>query len=274
MSKFSDQKRPDRAVISVTGDGALAWLHNLITCDVEHLIRGAAAYGALLSPQGKILDDLFVLHADGRVLIDCTASRKPALLQRLMIYRLRAKLAIAAEDGIGVSVHESKPEGNLVFADPRNSDMGWRSFGAASGNGDDSYDLYRITLGLAESVADIGHEKVFPHEANFDQFGGVSFSKGCYVGQEVVSRMQHRSTARNRFLPVLLDGPLGDVRQIVSDHLVIGDIHSVVQNRALALIRIDRLADAAGPLMAGNVRAHVVKPAWITYDVTIPEAAR
>lgn len=250
---FSPQVRPDRAVISIRGEGALAFLHNLLTCDVAGLAVGQVAYGALLSPQGKILHDLFVFDAGESVLLDCAASQQAALLQKLMLYKLRAKLEIVARDDLEVAVGE---EG---YADPRNQALGHRFFAAAgSFNAGNGYDAARIALGLADSEQDIGSNILFPHEANFDLIGGVSFSKGCYVGQEVVSRMQHRGTARSRILAIECssDAPAKGT-EIRSGATLIGEVLSSVGQQALALIRTDRLAEATEPLLAGTISIHV-----------------
>jgi tRNA-modifying protein YgfZ len=277
LPEFPDQNRPDRGVIAISGETALGWLDNLLTCGVGTLGAGTAAYGALLTPQGKILHDMFIFNTGERVLIDCAAEQRTDLLKRLVIYRLRAKLMIELDNEIEVGVHMEPPSDGLNLRDPRHPDMGWRSFQSAGAlinvPASRGYDERRITLGLADSVQDIGVEKLFPHEANFDQMQAVDFRKGCYVGQEVVSRMQHRGTARNRILPVRVEGTLAE-RQVISGGKVIGEVLSVAGNHALALIRIDRLAEASAPLMAGNAKLHVTKPAWITYDVTIPEAAQ
>jgi tRNA-modifying protein YgfZ len=265
---FPTQLRPDRTVISISGEGALAFLHNLLTCDVAALGQGQAAYGALLSPQGKILHDIFVFNAGDQILIDCAAEQRDALLQKLMMYKLRAKLTIAARDDLEVAV------GDEGYVDPRNPQMGHRFFAAKgafiTGEG---YDAARIALGLGDSVQDIGTNILFPHEVNLDQFGGVNFTKGCYVGQEVVSRMQHRGTARSRILPVTGQG-LAKGASITSSDKTIGEILSTTNTKALALIRLDRLGDATAPLLSNAVTVKVHKPDWIKYDVTIPEATQ
>lgn len=250
---FSPQLRPDRAVISIRGDGALAFLHNLLTCDVAHLTVGQAAYGALLSPQGKIQHDIFVLNAGDVVLIDCAAEQQAALIQKLMLYKLRAKLDIVSRDDLEVAV------GDEGYVDPRNAEMGHRFFAAAGsfkiGSG---YDEQRIALGLADSVLDIGSNILFPHEANFDLINGVSFTKGCYVGQEVVSRMQHRGTARSRILRIHCEPiPPPKGTSILSGDKTIGEVLSSVGTHALALIRTDRLAEATLPLLCGDTQIQV-----------------
>jgi tRNA-modifying protein YgfZ len=250
---FSPQLRPDRAVISVRGDGALAFLHNLLTCDVAELSVGEAAYGALLSPQGKIQHDVFVFNAGEQVLIDCALGQRAALMQKLKLYRLRAKLEIIERDDLEVAV------GDEGFDDPRNAAMGKRFFAAKGSFAvGDGYDAQRIALGLADSLLDIGTNILFPHEANFDLIPGVSFSKGCYVGQEVVSRMQHRGTARSRILTVTC-APVSPVKgtPILSGDKNIGEILSSSGVNALALIRTDRLVEATDPLTAGDAQVRV-----------------
>ena len=251
--KFSPHVRPDRAVISIRGEGGLAFLHNLLTCDVVGLAMGEAAYGALLSPQGKILHDFFVINAGESVLLDCAASQRAALLQKLMLYKLRAKLEIVGRDDLEVVVGE---EG---YVDPRNAALGHRFFAAAgSFKSGEGYDAARIALGLADSEQDIGSGVLFPHEANFDLIGGVSFSKGCYVGQEVVSRMQHRGTARSRILPIECSSNApAKGTEIRSGATLIGEVLSSVGQQALALIRTDRLAEATATLLAGAITIRV-----------------
>ena len=269
---FPPQVLPNRAVIRITGEGALAFLHNLLTCDVEGLQPGQAAYGALLTPQGKILHDVFVMATTDGVLIDCTDDQTEDLLKKLAMYRLRAKLAISHDTALEVAAASTRlPDG---YVDPRLVAMGWRAFRpkGLTPNGE-GYDAARLQIGLADS-SDIGSNNLFPHEANFDQMNGVSFSKGCYVGQEVVSRMQHRATARSRVLPVTCDvaAPVKG-STIHSGETLIGEILSSSGERALALLRLDRLADAKAPLLSGTVKVNVQKPDWVKYVVTIPETA-
>ena len=264
--KFSPHVRPDRAVISIRGEGGLAFLHNLLTCDVVGLAMGEAAYGALLSPQGKILHDFFVFNAGESVLLDCAASQRAALLQKLMLYKLRAKLEIAARDDLEVAV------GTEGYADSRNAQLGHRFFAAAgSFKSGEGYDAARIALGLADSEQDIGSGVLFSHEANFDLIGGVSFSKGCYVGQEVVSRMQHRGTARSRILPVASMGKLpAPQTAITSGETAIGTLLSNDGTLGIALIRIDRWNAATAPIMAGTVAISLRTLSWFPTSISEP----
>lgn len=255
-----------RAVLAVSGPDAGHFLHNLLTADVEHLADGEARYAALLSPQGKILFDMLVLRQGDGFLIDCAAAQRAALMKRLALYKLRAKVEIAPRDDLAVTVSPGEIAGG--YADPRTQAIGWRMISPAGAPEARGYDAARIALGLADSEADLGSGEFFPHEANLDQLGGVSFKKGCYVGQEVVSRMEHRGTARSRILPVKLAGetpPKGtDIR--AGDRQV-GTLLSGAGKHALALLRLDRLAEAAAPLEAGGVAVTVLKPQWVRYDV-------
>lgn len=268
-SSFLMQVRRERAVLGLEGAETENFLHNLVTADILGQAEGAARYAALLTPQGKILFDFFAVKTAEGYLLDCAASQLAELTKRLMFYRLRAKITISERKDLEVGVSPERPQGMMAYADPRTSLIGWRVIAEKgtlpTGSG---YEAARIALGLGDSDGDIGSGELFPHEANFDQMGAVSFSKGCYIGQEVVSRMEHRSTARSRILPVTFDGaapPRGAA--IKSGDRVIGSVLSSAGNTALALLRLDRLAETTQPLLTDAVRLHVHKPAWIKYDV-------
>ncbi len=270
---FSPGLLPERSVLRVDGPEVEHFLHNLLTADIEGLKAGGATYAALLTPQGKMLFDFFVVRDGEDFLIDCAASQKAEFIKRLGFYRLRAKVTIADPADREVGVSPEKPAAGLAYADPRDAAMGFRAIASkgtlpqASG-----YHGLRIRLGLADTDADLGSGEFFPHEANLDQLGAVSFSKGCYVGQEVVSRMEHRGTARSRILPVRLDRAAPKGSEIVSGGKVVGTLLSSVGNDALALIRLDRLAEAKEPLLTAGAGTRVMKPRWARYDVPGAEA--
>ena len=268
-SSFNMQVRRDRAVLAVEGPEAEHFLHNLVTADMLGLATSQARYAALLTPQGKILFDFFVVRTALGYLLDCAISQRDELVKRLTFYKLRAKLTIEARSDLEVGVSPDKPAHDISYSDPRLPDLGWRIICAAGtlpeGTG---YDAARIGFGIADSDGEIGSGNLFPHEANFDQFGAVSFTKGCYVGQEVVSRMEHRSTARSRILPVKFEGA-APTRQseIKSGDRTIGAVLSSENDSALALIRLDRLEDSTPPLLTEGVRTRVQKPSWVSYEV-------
>jgi tRNA-modifying protein YgfZ len=268
IPSFQPQISPDRAVIRVGGDGALAFLHNLLTMELSD---ATPAYGALLTPQGKILHDVFVVPDGNRVWIDVAKVQAADLLRRLMMYRLRAKLDIALDDGKAVAVSSSGNLSGIAFIDPRLPGIGYRAIvdveSLPVGTG---YHVARIALGLADSERDIGSGQMFVHEANLDQLHGVSFTKGCYVGQEVVSRTHHRHTARNRILPVRFEGEVQLGADVVSGEVRLGTMLSSLDGHGLALLRLDRLAEASSALLTSGVKLSVHKPSWANFEVIIP----
>lgn len=273
QQSFSPGLLPERSVFRIDGPEARHFLHNLLTADIEGLKAGEATYAALLTPQGKMLFDFFVVREGEGFLIDCASSQKAELIKRLGFYKLRAKVTIADLDDREVGVAPERPATGLAFADPREAAMGWRVIAAKGTLPQVSgYHGQRVRLGLADTDADLGSGEFFPHEANLDQLGAVSFEKGCYVGQEVVSRMEHRATARGRILPVRLDRAAPKGSEILSGGKVMGALLSSVGPDGLALIRLDRLAEAKEPLLTAGAGTRVMKPRWARYDVPGAEA--
>ena len=251
IQTFSPHSLAHRAVISLRGDGILSFLHNILTCNVENLIQGGLAYGALLSPQGKILHDVFVHPVDHAVMIDCHKETADDLIAKLKLYRLRAKFEIMLRDDLAVVA------GLGAALDPRHHSLGPRGiFARGELHEGAAYDDVRYAIGIADS-AEIGSGKLFPHEANFDLLGAVDFKKGCYIGQEVVSRMQHRGTARNRIFPVMFknDQPTDEIR--IGDTLL-GEVLGRRGRAALALIRTDRLVE-----VGETPDLNITKPDWM-----------
>ncbi|GEP12717.1 YgfZ/GcvT domain-containing protein [Methylobacterium gnaphalii] len=269
---------PDRAIITVTGEPATEFLQGILTCNIETLPAGEARLGALLTPQGKIQFDFLVSRAgaDG-FRIDVAAERAPDLVKRLTLYRLRAKVTIAADPTLGVAAawDGAEPSAEVIrVRDGRLPGLGERLYfteGAFSADASErDYHAHRIALGIPEGGRDFAFADAFPHEALMDQLGGVDFRKGCYVGQEVVSRMQHRGTARTRILPLVFEEgqtpePGSDV---TAGGKILGQTGSIAGNRGLATIRLDRLGDAlaAGePVRVGGGIAGIEKPAFATF---------
>ncbi len=284
----------ERAVLEVTGAEARDFLQSLVTNDIAALKEGSTCWAGLLTPQGKILFDFFIhaLPADhplapaggageGDVfLLDVSAAQRADLMKRLGMYRLRRKVDIRPRDDLAVAVdlpEDAAEEAEaVVYADPRHAAMGTRAFMPVELAGEFPADPYlwharRIAMGIPDSDADIGSQQLFPHEANFDRLNGVSFTKGCYVGQEVVSRMQHRGTARNRLLPVIGTEPLERGMEVSAGGRRIGEVFSSSGERAIALIRLDRAAKAAEegtPLMAhGKIGLRIVRPDWADFEI-------
>ena len=244
----------DRGVVSVTGAEAAAFLQGLFTNDVVGLAPGEARFAALLSPQGKILVDFFVVRLDEgatpRFLLDAPRALCPDLTKKLVLYRLRARLDIAdRSDELGVAAWWDGAPLAGAFRDARAPEMGWRRIAPRSeisGLGDAGYDAHRIACGTPKGGVDFAYGDAFPHDANLDLIAGVDFAKGCYVGQEVVSRVQHRGTARKRVVPVRFDGAAPAAgTEIRAGDVGVGAMGSSTGQRGLATLRIDKAEGAA-----------------------------
>jgi tRNA-modifying protein YgfZ len=275
---------PDRGVVKVSGEDARNFLNGLVTTDVTKLAAGQGRFGALLTPQGKIIFDFLITEAPeghgGGFLIDCPRPLAQPLTDKLGFYKLRAKVAVEnLSDNLGVIAAwdgdvAMKPD--LAFADPRDAALGWRILApqelaprVADLIGADlvdaaDYEAHRIANGVPRGGLDFMYNDAFPHETNMDRLHGVDFDKGCYVGQEVVSRMQHRGTARTRTVRVTLDGaPPEAGTAVMAGDKSVGTMGSTAGQNGLALIRTDRVADAldAGTqLTAGGLAIRLADP--------------
>jgi folate-binding protein YgfZ len=250
---------PDRGVVSVTGEDARKLLQGLITNDMDVLDGQPAIHAGLLSPQGKLLFEFLVIRDEGGYLLDVARDKAGELVKRLTMYRLRAKAQIRDASGelrIWAGWNEPPVGGYgaaLAYPDPRLSGLGIRlAMGAADlpqraedGIGAADYHAHRIALGIPEGGKDWDFGDAFPHEANLDLHNGVSFEKGCYVGQEIVSRMQHRGTVRKRVVRVtaVADLPV-DRPDVTMGEVVIGRLGSVAGRQGLAMLRLDRAIEA------------------------------
>ncbi len=246
----------DRGVVRVAGGDAEKLLQGLVTSDVALLTPARALFAALLTPQGKILFDFVISLQGGAYLLDTAAAHAPQLAKRLEMYRLRSRVDISDDSAKYRVLAAWGDAGGTGLADPRLPALGARILlgpGSAAETpaqfainaAERDYHAHRIALGVPEGGKDYALGDTFPHDANLDALNGVSFTKGCFVGQEVVSRMQHRATARRRIVIVEGDAPLEPGLEIAAGASKIGTIGSVAGNRALALVRLDRAEEAA-----------------------------
>ncbi len=248
---------PHRALILVDGTDAAHLLEGLITSELPS--EGEVVGSALLTPQGKILFTFLISqHGDGFA-IECDASERRTLLQRLTMYKLRADVTLIPSD---LPVH-AREGGGLV--DRRHADLGVRIYGDADVNETPgAYDAKRVQLGVLEGPTEILPNQDFPHDVALDLVGAVSFTKGCFVGQEVVSRVKHRGTARRR--PVLVEGANLEVGQTVSaGDREVGTLRSVAGDKAIAVVRIDQLK--AGPTTINGQAVTLALPPYATYSL-------
>jgi len=274
----------DRGVVKVSGEDARDFLNGLVTTDVTLLRPGLGRFGALLTPQGKIIADFLITEAPdghgGGFLIDVPRPLAKGLADKLGFYKLRAKVAVEnLSDSLGVlAVWDGEPsmKPDLSFADPRNETLGRRILvpedlkqKVADVCGADlvdeaAYEVHRIANGVPRGGLDFMYSDAFPHETNMDRLHGVDFDKGCYVGQEVVSRMQHRGTARTRTVRITLEdfSPEAGIPVVAGDKPV-GTMGSTAGGHGIALVRTDRVADAldAGlTLSAGGLAIRLTDP--------------
>ena len=249
-----------RAQIRVAGPDARPFLHNLLTQDVETLADGELRFGALLSPPGRLLFDLFLLgEADG-VLLDVAADRRDALLQRLSMYKLRAQVTLETDDGPVLACWPGLADG--FIPDPRLPALGGRRYGEdlAADATEADWQAHRLALGVPDPAADALSDKTYPIETNFDLLNGIDFRKGCFVGQETTSRMKRRAAVRNRMLPLAFDGPPPAFgAEVLNGDLRAGEVLTGMDGAAMALLRLDRLE---GALTVGGRPVTVRRPDW------------
>jgi folate-binding protein YgfZ len=287
---------PDRGVVKVAGEDARGFLHGLVSADILNLTPGAARFCALLSPQGKIFADFLVTEAPaedgGGFFLDVPRALAKPLTDKLNLYKLRSRVLVEdLSDILGVlAAWDGSSTGafGLAYPDPRLPALGLRvmlqphrapdaaaALGAALVDAG-AYDRHRVALGIPSGGVDFRYGDAFPHEADMDQLGGVDFDKGCYVGQEVVSRVEHRGIARTRTVVVRFEGtaPAAGEAVMAGDRQV-GTMGSAAAGHGLALLRLDRVADALSrgeELVAGGVVIRPLKPEWARF--AFPDGAK
>jgi folate-binding protein YgfZ len=287
---------PDRGVAKVSGEDARHFLNGLLTADIGKLTPDRAAFAALLTPQGKIIVDCIVAEAPakdgGGFFLDCPSALASTLVGKLNFYKLRAKVVVAdLSESLGILAAwgaSVSTEYGLCYADPRLAALGFRvivpkplATEAAADLGAERveaevYEAHRIALGVPRGGLDFTYGDAFPHETDMDQLNGVDFAKGCYVGQEVVSRMEHRGTARTRVVPIAYEGFAPDAgAPVTASEKSVGTLGSTANGRGLAMLRLDRVDDAMAtdqPLVSGNATLRLVKPDWARF--AFPEPAK
>jgi folate-binding protein YgfZ len=281
---------PDRGIVKVSGDDARKFLNGLLTADTNKVTPQRAVFAALLTPQGKIMVDMIVAEAaaedGGGFFLDVPRALTRTLADRLGFYKLRAKVTVEdLSDALGVMAAwngAGATDAALCYADPRLPQLGMRcilpaemvaeaagELGATLTDAS-TYEAHRIALGIPRGGLDFNYSDAFPHEADMDQLGGVDFEKGCYVGQEVVSRVEHRGTARKRVVPVTFAdfAPETGVAVKVGE-IDVGVMGSAAKGRGLAMLHLGRIGDALAadqPILCGGVALHPVKPEWARFD--------
>ncbi|MCW3477031.1 CAF17-like 4Fe-4S cluster assembly/insertion protein YgfZ [Limobrevibacterium gyesilva] len=267
---------PSRGVIEVAGDDRVAFLQGLVSNDMALAAPGQAVWAALLTPQGKWLADFFVLADGDRLLLDVERAQATMLAQRLTRFRLRAKVTVADRSD-ALLVHAAwggvpdLPAGAVAAPDPRLPQAGWRILAPvplpATATAED-WDAHRLALGLPDGSADLEAEKTVLLEAGFDELGGVSWSKGCYMGQELTARTKYRGLIKRRLVPVAIDGPVPPPgTPVLRDGAEVGSMRSARGAAGIAQLRLEAIG--AGSLACGEAVLHPRPPAWMR----LPEKA-
>jgi len=252
-----------RAVIRVGGPDARPFLHNLLTQDVETLADSELRFGALLSPPGKLLFDLFIYGEPDGVLLDVAAERREALIQRLSMYKLRANVAVEPDERPVFAAWGGAIEGFHI--DPREPALGGRRYDNAvqADASEDDWQAHRLAVGVPDPTADAPSDTTYPIEADFDLLNGIDFQKGCFIGQETTSRMKRRGTIKNRMLAIEFDGPAPAFgAEVLNGSLRAGEVLSGRDGMAMALVRIDRLD---GDLTVDGRPVRVRRPDWLPH---------
>ena len=257
---------PQRGVIAVEGEDRVAFLQGLVSNDVEAVQPGHAVWSALLTPQGKWLADFFILADADRLLLDCESEHVTMLLQRLTRFRLRMKVSLRFEPDLVVSVAwGGRPDvAGIVVPDPRLPDFAWRILAgaalAANATPED-WDLYRLQAGLPDGSKDLESDRSVLLEAGFDELAGVSWTKGCYMGQELTARTKYRGLVKRRLVPVVVDGPLPEPgTPVLKDDLEVGTMRSGRGSIGLASIRLDAIGIG---LRCGEATLAAKVPEWL-----------
>ncbi len=264
---------PGRSVIEISGDDRVSFLQGLVSNDVAEAAPGRAVWAALLTPQGKWLADFFILADGERLLLDCEAGQAAMLAQRLTRFRLRAKVAVQPAPLLvyaawGSAAPDTGPGVGIVALDPRTPDAGWRVLSDTplpSNATLADWDLHRLWLGLPDGPRDMEAEKTTLLEAGFDELNGVSWTKGCYMGQELTARTKYRGLLKRRLVPVRIDGPLPAMgTPVMRAGVEAGAMRSGVPGLGLALLRLDAIA--AGDLVCGEAVLRPAPPAWMQLE--------
>ena len=279
---------PDRTILRVTGEDAAKFLNGIVTSAVESLAPGRAVFTALLTPQGKIVVDFFsvAVAADegGGFVLDAPAPLADELAKKLNFYKLRAKVEITIRPELAAAVvlDQAPPEElGLIYVDPRQAGLGWRVVLLAEGAAaaleaagaklvdPENWQGRRISLGIPEGGKDFIYGDTFPHEADMDLIGGVDFHKGCFIGQEVVSRVERRDIARKRVVPVAFEqGGPEEGADILIGEKPAGFMGSSAGRLGLAMLRLDRVNEGmkeGAALVSSGIELKLVKPDWADF---------
>ena len=264
MSKLAHL--PGRAVIEVAGEDRVAFLQGLVSNDVAEAAPGRAVWAALLSPQGKWLADFFIAHDGERLLLDCEAAQAPDLAQKLSRFRLRSRVSVAPTPLLVHAAWDAVPDApGVLFPDPRLPEVGWRVLAGSAlpvSADEAEWDAHRLALGLPDGSRDLEADRTVLLEAGFDELHGLSWTKGCYMGQELTARTKYRGLLKRRLVPVHVHGSLPPPgTPVFLDGTEVGTMRSGRGGRGLAVLRLQAIGGKA--LACGEARLTPEPPSWM-----------
>jgi tRNA-modifying protein YgfZ len=270
---------PARGLVVIEGPDRVSFLQGLITQDAARASGDTAAFAALLTPQGKVIADFFILERGEALWLETGAPERVAARLKPYLLRAKASVRIDGDMAVGAIIGAATPgplAGGVAFADPRRADLGSRWIGPSTAMAEAAaalgatvadtatYDAHRLALGVPDAEADIALEQDFALEGLYDELGAVDFHKGCYVGQEMTSRMKRRGTVRSKLARITFEGaapPRGTA--VTADGVRIGEVRSGMDGAALALVRLDRALEAGGNFDMDGRPARLNAQPWL-----------
>ncbi len=289
MSSKTYISLPDRGLIKIEGPDARDFLQGLVSQDMQRVSETQAVYSAFLTPQGKYLFDFFVFEMNDTLFLDVEGERRSDFFKRLSMYKLRSDVDLTdvTDDFEVYGILDSQGfeergqckvlANGIIYADPRLLEMGCRAVlpqgditaleQAGLSHGDlDSFEQTRMGLGLADGSRDMSVDKALLLENGFEELDGISFSKGCFMGQELTARTRYRGLVKKRLLPVTIEGPAPAVgASLQLDDKEAGEMKSSSGNVGLALVRLDKLSDGV-TFTSGEATLTPTIPSWVQFQ--------
>jgi tRNA-modifying protein YgfZ len=259
---------PYRGVIEIGGEDKATFLQGLISNDINLVMPTQAIYATLLTPQGRFLFDFFITEKNGTFLLDVESAHLEALLKKLSLFKLRSKVILKARPDL--KIYALWGEGNLpmeAYPDPRLKVLGARLIGQTEPNAlVEEYDLHRLKLGVPEGGIDMLPEKAILLESGLDELNAVSWTKGCYMGQELTARTKYRGLVRKRLFPVKIEGPAPENgAEVFLGDTPVGEMRSSRNGYGLALLRIEA-AKGGEALQCGKTSLMPYIPDWMVVE--------
>ena len=275
MHTLSPCRLARRTVLEITGADRLGFLQGLVTQDAMKLQHTPAVYSALLSPQGRLLHEFFIVTYSDSLYIDCDHGRAEDLLKRLNMYKLRSDVAITDHsDALHVAVASSVEDiadSLVAYQDPRIAALGYRAIvkGVEVEACDAAYQYFLYGHGVPDGTVDFIAGKSIPLECGLDELNAIDWKKGCYMGQELTARTKYRGMVHKRLVPVRLHGTFAFGEPLFLGDDEVGIMHGSTQDLGMAMVRLEALASCLQsnvPLVGTSGQAIPWVPDWMKLE--------